>query len=45
VLDPARLGETATKRVEREGLHRTICDYIAGMTDRYLMEEHERMVG
>jgi len=24
-------------------LHRTVCDYIAGMTDRYLMEEYERL--
>jgi len=43
VVDPARLGEGATKRIDTEGLHRTICDYIAGMTDRYLMEEHERI--
>jgi dGTPase len=45
VVDPARLGEGATKRIETEGLHRTICDYIAGMTDRYLMDEHERIAG
>jgi dGTPase len=45
VLDPARLGEASTKRIDTEGLHRTICDYIAGMTDRYLMEEHERVAG
>jgi dGTP triphosphohydrolase len=25
-------------------LHRTICDYIAGMTDRYLLEEYERVM-
>ena len=43
VVDPARLGDAATKRIEKEGLHRTICDYIAGMTDRYLMEEYEHM--
>jgi len=24
-------------------LHRTVCDYIAGMTDRYLLEEHARI--
>ena len=24
------------------GLERTICDYIAGMTDRYAIEEHTR---
>ena len=43
VLAPERLGEGATKRIETEGLHRTICDYIAGMTDRYLLEEHARL--
>jgi dGTPase len=43
VVDPARLGETATKRIESEGLHHTVCDYIAGMTDRYLMEEYARL--
>jgi dGTPase len=45
VVDPERLGEAATKRIESEGLHRTVCDYIAGMTDRYLIEEHARIVG
>jgi dGTP triphosphohydrolase len=43
VIDPARLGEAATRRIEKEGLHRTVCDYIAGMTDRYLMEEFSRI--
>jgi len=43
VLNPELLGEAATKRIESEGLHRTICDYIAGMTDRYLLEEHARL--
>jgi dGTPase len=40
---PDKLGETAAKRIETEGLHRTVCDYIAGMTDRYLMEEYARI--
>ena len=40
---PDLLGEAATKRIESEGLHRTVCDYIAGMTDRYLMEEYSRL--
>ena len=43
VVDPDRLGEAAAKRIEAEGLHRTVCDYIAGMTDRYLMEEYTRI--
>jgi dGTP triphosphohydrolase len=27
------------------GLYRTVCDYIAGMTDLYVMKEHERLLG
>jgi dGTPase len=45
VAAPDLLGDAATKRIESEGLHRTICDYIAGMTDRYLLEEHARLKG
>jgi len=40
---PSRLGEASAKRVRKEGLHRTVCDYLSGMTDRYLLEEHERL--
>jgi dGTPase len=45
LMNPEQLGEGATKRVESEGLPRTVCDYIAGMTDRYLLQEHSRIVG
>lgn len=41
--EPERLGEGALRRIEGEGLYRTVCDYVAGMTDRYLLEEHERL--
>lgn len=37
------LGETTAKRLRRDGLQRTVCDYLSGMTDRYLIEEHERL--
>jgi dGTPase len=43
LLDPDRLGDGATRRIESEGLHRTVCDYVAGMTDRYLAEEYKRI--
>ncbi len=43
VREPERLGEAATRRIDGEGLHRTVCDYLAGMTDRYLLEEHARL--
>jgi dGTPase len=45
LADPDRLGEGAMRRVEKEGLPRTVCDYIAGMTDRYVMEEYARIRG
>ena len=40
---PSLLGETTAKRIEKDGLHRTVCDYLSGMTDRYLLEEHARL--
>ncbi|MBA2243241.1 MAG: deoxyguanosinetriphosphate triphosphohydrolase [Chthoniobacterales bacterium] len=43
LLSPDLLGEGAAKRIEAEGLHRTVCDYVAGMTDRYLLEEYARL--
>ena len=45
LADPDRLGEGAMRRIEKEGFHRTVCDYVAGMTDRYLMEEYGRIGG
>ena len=45
IVDPKQLGEVATRRLEQEGLHRTVCDYVAGMTDRYLIEEYARITG
>src|SRR5213080_1070069 len=43
LVDPDRLGDGATRRIESEGLHRTVCDYIAGMTDRFLIAEYKRI--
>jgi dGTPase len=42
---PHRLGEQARKRVRKDGLHRAICDYLAGMTDRYALQEYLRLLG
>jgi len=30
---------------EEQPRHRVVCDYIAGMTDRFLAQEHERLLG
>jgi dGTPase len=45
VENPKKIGEQSRKRIRKEGLHRAVCDYLAGMTDRYLMGEHERLLG
>ena len=40
---PKEIGESAQRRVRKTGLHRAVCDYIAGMTDRYVMLEYQRI--
>lgn len=42
---PDELGEQGHKRVCRDGLHRALCDYLAGMTDRYAILDHRRVFG
>ena len=42
VEHPDTMGRKARARVETEGLWRTACDYVAGMTDRYALEEVHR---
>jgi dGTPase len=41
--EPAMLPTQFQKIVTVRGLERTICDYIAGMTDRFAIEEHQRL--
>ena len=43
VAQPSLLGDSTSKRIASDGLHRTVCDYLSGMTDRYLIEEHARL--
>jgi dGTPase len=42
---PKEIGEQARSRTRRAGLHRVVCDYIAGMTDRYAIAEHKKLFG
>ncbi len=42
---PKEIGESSRKRIKKIGLHRAVCDYLAGMTDRYVMIECERILG
>ncbi len=41
--DPLMLPEHIQKGIDDKGLERSICDYIAGMTDRYAIDEHQKL--
>jgi dGTPase len=41
--NPRLMGESTQRRLGEVGLHRAICDYIAGMTDRFALEEYKRI--
>ncbi len=41
----ARGTEMPASYAERHDRHRAVADYIAGMTDRFAMREHERLTG
>ena len=41
--NPEVLPSEVQERAREGELHRTICDYIAGMTDRFAQEEHSKL--
>ncbi len=41
--EPTILPAQFQKLIPERGLERTICDYIAGMTDRFAIEEHRKL--
>jgi len=41
--DPLMLSDHVQKFTEKRGLERNICDYIAGMTDRFAIEEYQKL--
>jgi dGTPase len=45
VRHPSLLGRNTVRRLRREGLERSVCDYLSGMTDGYLLDEHARLFG
>ncbi len=40
---PEQLPPHIFARMEQEGKKRVVCDYIAGMTDRYVLEEYRKL--
>jgi dGTPase len=43
VSEPLQLPPQYQDHVEKHGLHRAVCDYIAGMTDRFAVDEHRKL--
>lgn len=42
--DPGKLPESVRARFAEDGEERAIADYLAGMTDRFALAEHRRLV-
>ena len=44
VSEPAQMPKEIQQRAEAKGgLYRAVCDYIAGMTDRFALDEHNKL--
>ena len=43
VAEPAILPHHVQSLIAERGLERTVCDYTAGMTDRFAVEEHQKL--
>ena len=41
--NPAQLPPGSREKIEERGKHRLICDYIAGMTDRYALDQYKKL--
>jgi dGTPase len=40
---PEQLPSDIQKRIPQDGVRRVVCDYIAGMTDRYALDEYKKL--
>ena len=43
LAEPRLLPPRFHRRINEQGLHRILCDYIAGMTDRFCQDEYKRL--
>ncbi len=43
IRDPSQLPPGTQKKIKEDDLYRAICDYIAGMTDRFAEEEYKKL--
>ncbi len=45
MVHPEALPASYQRKAADEPLARVICDYVAGMTDNFILDQHERLVG
>lgn len=45
LAQPEKMPRGYTERARTEPVHRVVCDYIAGMTDHYLLQQHSEQLG
>jgi len=43
VTNPGQLPDETQDKISQDGVHRVITDYIAGMTDRYCLDEYKKL--
>ena len=43
ISEPRQLPDHIQRRLEEDNLYRVVCDYIAGMTDRFALEEYKKL--
>jgi dGTPase len=43
VREPRQLPPRFQRQIDRDGVQRVVCDYIAGMTDRFALQEHRKL--
>ena len=43
VREPMQLPPDYQEWAEQAGLHQSVCDYVAGMTDRYAQDEYAKL--
>ena len=43
VQEPTILPDQYQALVENKGLEETVCDYVAGMTDRFATDEYQKL--
>jgi dGTPase len=41
--EPRQMPESTQARIDQVGLQRAVCDYIAGMTDSFALDEHQKL--